>query len=280
MTRVPTRPASLFVLLAAGLAFGAAGRCAASPYYSITFLDQPGGTLNAESLNNLGQVVGTWNQNPTGSGTGENSPYFYNPLAGGQVTLLGVTSPSGQNPGGYSFQGNFSNINNLGQAAGLTYNTPENTTLLYNSATGQTTTVPINYGFVTDSGQVYGSIPSGGGNSHPAVYQNGTVQDLGLPPGAISAQASAANSVGQVLVQATMANGSQLEYFELSGGKWSALGTMLGAAHQQPRNRYRLECVVGERASVRPGRPDSAGGPTDQPPCFARRQPEHARRNQ
>ncbi len=178
------------------------------------------------ALNNAGQVAGTWIQDHDPLTT--NSPYLYNPSAGGQVTLVGVTSPSGQSPGGYSFQGNFSGINNNGQAAGWTNDVNPSNTVIYNITTGQITTAPVSSGIITDSGQVYGSIAGGGGNSHPAVYQNGSVQDLGLPPGATSAWVSAANNSGQVVVQAFMQPGAPSQSFELRGGKWTALGTITG----------------------------------------------------
>ena len=223
MPREITRLFRLYLLLAGGL-LAAPGECLASPYYSVTTLDGPGGDLQA-TLNNLGQIAGTWIQ----SSSGAQSPYFYNPAAGGQVTLLGVTSPSGQNPGGYSFQGSFSGINDSGQAIGYTFGMNPSSTMLYNSTTGQITTVPVNSGILTDSGPVYGNIAGGGRTWQPAVYQNGTVQAIGLPPGAASATVSAANSLGQVVVQATMQNGAQYQNFELSGGKWTALGTLTGA---------------------------------------------------
>ena len=181
MVRALTRLLRPCFLLAAGLLVCVPGECPASAYYSVTTLDQPSGELQASALNNAGQVAGTWIQDHNPLTT--SSPYLYNPSAGGQVTLVGVTSPSGQSSGGYSFQGNFSGINNNGQAVGWTNNVNPSSTVIYKITTGQITTAPVGSGIITDSGQVYGFIAGGGGTSHPAVYQNGSVQDLGLPPG-------------------------------------------------------------------------------------------------
>ncbi|HZW31463.1 MAG TPA: hypothetical protein VFF52_12200 [Isosphaeraceae bacterium] len=217
-------------LLGAALVLGAAGRSAASPY-TITVLDGNDGSLTFPLfLNNLGQVAGTWNQFSGPHGAGGDHPFFYDPTAGGKVTLPGIISPSGQNPGSYAFPGWISGLNDLGQVVG----TDNTGTFLYDSKTGQMTSLPGPAGLITNSGEVIGTeqvAPLGGwANFHPYSDQNGSLQDLGVPPGAVGAQVQAANHLGQVLVQAAMTPGAFDHSFLLSGGKWTDLGNFYGAA--------------------------------------------------
>jgi len=215
-------------LLGFALTLGTAGRSTASPY-KVTVLDGNGGSLivqSGQSLDNLGQVAGTWLQDPGGNGAGGEHPYFYDPTEGGKVSLPGLISPSGQDPGSYSYKGDFLSLNDSGQAVGWN----AQGTILYDSKTGQVTNLPGPTGLITDSGRVYGSgYQLVGWAPHLYSSQNGAVQDLGTPSAATGVSVMASNNSGQVLVNAFMGSG-QGGAFLYSGGKWTALPNFVAAA--------------------------------------------------
>lgn len=230
MCHISLRRKVVRALFGAALLLGASGQSSASSYYKITVLDSTGGVLGPgqpQSLNNLGQVAGTWWQSASPHGAGGNYAYFYDPTTGGKVSLPGISSPSGQDPGSYNSQGSFIGINNTGQAVGWN----SQGTILFDSKTGQVTNVPAPSGPITDSGQIFGSgYQLAGWPPHLYSYQNGTVQDLGLPPGAVAvSNLAAVNNSGQVAVNADMGSG-QAESFLYSGGKWTALPNFVSAA--------------------------------------------------
>src|SRR3954447_2672809 len=73
-----------------------ASRSDASGLYSVTDLNDPHGSLfDNIQINNQGQVVGRWLDN-SGLPSSREHPFLYDPQAGGKVTLLGITPPSGQ----------------------------------------------------------------------------------------------------------------------------------------------------------------------------------------
>jgi hypothetical protein len=198
MPRTPLRRPVVWALLVGATVLATAGRSSASPYYSVTELDnEPGGSLNivydGQGLNNLGQVAGMWIQNGTGGG---DYPYLYDPTAGGQVTLLGLNAPSGLTSGSQSLQGGFTAISDGGQAVGESEQTGNS--ILYSVGTGQTVNLSIpNGAIISSTGQIYGNVPiNNGAYTEPALYTASGNQLLGLPPGAVSAQVTAVNAQG------------------------------------------------------------------------------------
>lgn len=173
------------VLGAVFLVLATVGRGQAPPYYSITNLDSSGGHLNVLSqggLNNLGQVAGIWTPNdgsPTGvmlGGSGQSTPYLYDPTAGGKVTLPGIIPSSTISPGTHDPIGYGAGLNNLGQ---FVYSESPGGTMQLDTKTGQVTSLTGSPGLITDSGQVIATQEvapvSGWGNFHVSSYQNGTL---------------------------------------------------------------------------------------------------------
>ncbi|WP_165073895.1 PEP-CTERM sorting domain-containing protein [Paludisphaera rhizosphaerae] len=204
--------------------------------YKVTVLSDSSGTVYPTQLNNLGQVTGTyWQVYPTSQEMlYKNQPYFYDPNAGGRVTLPAIISPANGDPGRYNLRyagSTFSGLNDKGQAVVGSSNGAE----LYNSSSGQYTNVFGQAGLLTNSGEIIASRAVGtvGGmtNYVPSSYQNGVWKDLGLPEGAIGAKVQAINNAGDVLVQATM-NSSNVfaQSFVLRNETWTDLGSFHGQA--------------------------------------------------
>jgi probable HAF family extracellular repeat protein len=212
----------------------AGSRAIADPIYKVTDIEPAVDTLFPFStyLNNNGQVAGTWTVPPGNWNPGGTFPFLYDPAAGGKVTLLGMTSPSGQNTGSVDWQGGATGVNDQGQVIGR--NDTVGHTFVYDSRTGQTTYVPVPAGSISNSGEIVATqedAPVNGlPNSHPVAYQNGAVTNLGTPPGAIGAYVVAANGAGPVLISAATAPGRFNQDYLLSGGKWTSLGVPSASA--------------------------------------------------
>jgi len=191
---------SVFVAAMLSLA-GAQAR--ADALYGITDLGTLSGQSSsvATSINNNGQVVGI-SYNSSDGYFADSVPLTANPprfietgngaqsflYSNGQMTQ---TSPTGGlamsiNDSGQSVGGQYSSINNLGQyvggqEAGIGTNNPSTTSVLVSG--GTTTILPplfIPYS-INNSGQDDGYLivnQHGGGDFHPAIYQNGQVTDL------------------------------------------------------------------------------------------------------
>ncbi|AMV37766.1 hypothetical protein VT85_10040 [Planctomyces sp. SH-PL62] len=227
-----------FLLLLSGL-WTSIAPAEASPY-KITDLGGPDGRIASTvglSLNERGQVAGAWAEDRPSSPSAayESHPYFYDPTAGGKVTLPAVVSPSGGDPGGYDgrYLGHaFSGLDDAGRAVAGS----RDGAVSFDSATGRFTDVAGPAGFLSNSGVMIGTKevePIGGwGNFVPVSSQDGRVSDLGLPPGAVGAQVQGINDVGDVLVRAAMSPGEFNRYFVLSGsgGTWTDLGSSTGTA--------------------------------------------------
>jgi hypothetical protein len=154
MARTAAKTPSFCALVGGVLVLALAGRSSASPYYSVTVLDSyPGGSLNygGLALNNLGQVVGLWSEPASSTSPGGDYPYLYDPTAGGHVTLLGLNSPSGLSSSTQSIEGQFTGINDLGQAIGESWQTGNS--ILYSNSTHQTINLTVmNYAILTNNG--------------------------------------------------------------------------------------------------------------------------------
>ncbi len=207
--------------------------------YKITDLGGPDGRLAYTwglSLNNRGQVAGAWAENRPASPSvaTEYHPYFYDPTQGGKVTLPAVVSPSGDDPGGYDrrYVGyTYTGLNDAGRAV----TDSRDGAMSFDAASGRLAPVAGTAGFLSDSGAMVGTKqvdPIGGvANFVPVSSQDGRVEELGLPPGAVGAQVQAINDVGDVLVRAAMSPGVFNRYFVLSGGgTWTDLGAAYGTA--------------------------------------------------
>lgn len=216
--------------------------CWASPAwassYKITDLGGPDGRLSmgSLSLNNRGQVAGSWAEDRPSSPSvaTEYHPYFYDPTQGGKVTLPAIVSPSGDDPGGYDWRYvgySYTGLNDSGRAV----TSSRDGAMSFDAATGRLAPAAGTAGFLSDSGAMVGTKqvdPIGGmANFVPVSYRDGQETELGLPPGAVGAQVQAINDVGDVLVGAAMSPGAFDHYFVLSGsGAWRDLGASYGAA--------------------------------------------------
>ncbi|WP_165221093.1 PEP-CTERM sorting domain-containing protein [Aquisphaera insulae] len=224
-----SRPSAVFILAVFLLPDC---RSLASPYYQITRIG-----FDFAQLNNAGQVSGTVDyyagfyerdSNGTYTASWMRSPAVYDPSQGGKVTLLGVTSPSGTDPGHYDWRGTASGLSDSGQVVGIRGANGESYS--YDSKSGTLSDIPVNYAHISPLGQIVGTnpvkLPDGTTSSHPVSYQNGTLTDLGLPPGMVSVNTQAVNSSGQVLVQGYDGTRAETLSFLYNKGTWTNLGSM------------------------------------------------------
>ena len=205
---------------------GAAG--AQAPTYQITDLGSlSNGFSRAYALNNLGQVVGS-----SVTADGRQHPFLYSngvmqdlgslstvPLRPSQESglargindsgqIIGQTNDSTGALRGFHYAngmlqpldtaGNPQGINNAGQIVGFGSHA-----LL--SQNGQTTDLgTLNGGTsvaraINNSGQIVGSTANTSGYGRAFIYQNGQMQDLGLPTGAFSAEALGISNNSEVV---------------------------------------------------------------------------------
>ncbi|APW61686.1 HAF repeat-containing PEP-CTERM protein [Paludisphaera borealis] len=240
--------------LGASLVFLAVpARSTASPY-KITVLSGD----SWGQINNNGLVAGLYSsENHQGYG----AVYDSNP--GGRVVVSGVTPPSGSNPGSYDFRSAATSLNDRGQGVG--YNNDKNEALLFDTGTGGTTPLsfPSGYGGalrITNGGTIYGSREMDRAGQYsdyqPFVYRDGRFQDLGLPPGMVSARLVAANDAGQVLVSAAATTGGSWTFnhsFLLANGRWTDLGSLVPNASASGAQAMNAQGdVVGASAPLGP----------------------------
>lgn len=179
-----------------GAAYTAAGQSHAFLYSGGVMHDLgalPGDTTsNATGINNLGQVVGI-SSHQNADGTYAQRAFLY---ANGVMQDLGTLS-------GFSDSG-CGSINDAGTVVGWSIPStgPQYRAFAYNGGSLQDISggLPSLAIAISSSGQAVGSARFGDfGDWHAALFNGGTIQDLGVLPGYSFSQAKAVNGVGQVV---------------------------------------------------------------------------------
>jgi len=199
----------------------------------------PGGTFSqANSLNNLGQVVGV--------SSSANGIRGFRYDAGGLVDL-GVV-PGGASSIAYA-------INDVGQIVGQSGTAAAPRAFMYQN--GAMSSLGVLAGGtisrasdVNNASQVVGYSDTGSGASRVFVYENGVMSDLGVPAGATSSQPTALNDRGEIVgtYTAVAAYGS----FLYSAGVFQLLPQLPGGATVSAAdisNRGQITGTFGTSAS-------------------------------
>jgi probable HAF family extracellular repeat protein len=196
------------------------------------------------AINDSGQIVGIPSQ-----GAHPASSSFL--ASGGQISSLTCFGPIAISDSGLI----------LGQRGGPTYDSLEG--IVYNPATGSTQVLPsIPNGLQTwprainNSGDVVGSIQiSRNGSlsteyySHPLLFKNGAVIDLGTL-GGTSGDASAINNSGQIVGWAKTANNATVHAFSYNNCTILDLGTLPGDVASFARGINSAGQIVGDSSGT------------------------------
>ena len=190
--------------------FGAAGRAdhallfSAGRRHDLGVLPGCAGSFG-RGINIRGQVVGALYTSRTVAGGSSLRAFLY---SGGRMVALPLL------PGKTDSLAH--GINASGQVVGgCTQGASAPQAFLYASSTGKMTALPTPPGYtgsyahgINDSGQVIGEIERAGMEGHAALWQGGSVKDLGTPAGTHVSVGIAINSQGQAVGYASTDNDS------------------------------------------------------------------------
>ena len=197
-----------------------------TPETGIVMLDMPAGTFDsfAFDVNDAGQVIGTFDVADDG----------FSVLAfiseGNQLTV--IRPPAGTFSEAYA-------ISNSGQVVGATdVGTSFFKGFLWDK--GQMTLILPTFGprslaaDINEIGQVVGwmgTSPFAG--AHAFMWEDGIMTDLGVPPGAYSARATAINNLGKIVIVAFIDDGEQVisRSYLWDNGELTDLGLLSGFDH-------------------------------------------------
>ena len=202
---------------------------AAGSAYKITELG-----LRASGLNERGQVTGIadW---PDGVGY---RGFVYDSNPGGQVSVVWNAPGSDGPTSEFGSANRFTSLNDRGVALGFDN---DGRNYLLDTATGAATaiSVPVAFdwarnkvGTLGDGGQIYGNRPllENPGpyeyyREQPYIYENGSLRDLGTPPGTDSASFVAVDHAGRLLVAAGPSSLAPREAYIYQNGIWTHVGS-------------------------------------------------------
>lgn len=212
-----TNRAGWALVVLAGL-MTAATHAEAAPKYTVTDLGTlPGGDYYyPRGINASGQIVGT------ASGIGS---FLY---SGGKLTKLEGGQGLGINDAGQVTRLGEVGINNAGDTVAEALDGMNSihaiVTVGGKSVDLGADAMPTN---INNLGQAVGKVSQPDGRSHPFLYSDGKMTDLGLLPNALSAWATAINDSGEV-VGGPFNDGSGAHAFLFSGGSLHDLGSLGG----------------------------------------------------
>ena len=176
--------------------------------YSEAALGGPDST-NATAINNQGQIVGSCLVGPASLTTVNAHAVLY---ANGQLTDLGTLNGVYSNATAINNQGQIVGYATIGSGIsgpvqGLTYLSLQ--AFLWQNGVLSALATPDGgnseaYG-INDGGQIVGAVTGADGSSRVALWQNGNLQDVGIP-----GQALGINNAGQIVGSMTVAGNTAL----------------------------------------------------------------------